>query len=405
MIFGEAVYFVALALAVACFRFAPPRLRPWFIFVAGLAFYAYYAGRFWLLILGEALVVYALGRAMRRERRAGLLAFAVGLVGTVGALAYFKYSRLLGPILEGAVGGKTDGLPTFQDIAVPLAISFFTFEFIHYLVDCRRGQIERHGIGQFLAFAMFAPTMVAGPIKRFQQFTPQVATARASSSDVSAGVTRIAVGLFKKIVLADTLNLWLAPLASRAALDQSSRLEIVAALVAYSFRIYFDFSGYSDIAIGSARLFGITVPENFSWPYLRSSIRSFWRHWHMSLTRWVMDYIYIPLGGNRRGLALTCVNLIAAFCVVGIWHGAAWHFAAWGAFHGLLMASHRLWTELVRKPLLAAVPALSAGLAGKLLHYGGSAAGGLLTFCFVTLGWGLFVMPFDRFLYLLGRFV
>jgi alginate O-acetyltransferase complex protein AlgI len=123
----------------------------------------------------------------------------------------------------------------------------------------------------------------------------------------------------------------------------------------------------------------------------------------MSLTRWVMDYIYIPLGGNRRGLPLTCLNLMAAFTVVGIWHGAAWHFAAWGAFHGLLMVSHRLWSELVRKPLLTALPALSAGVAGKVLHYGGSAGGGLVTFIFVTLGWGLFVMPFDRFWYLLER--
>lgn len=402
MIFGEALYFIALAASVTVFRFAPAKLRPWLIFVAGLAFYGYYAGHFWLLILGEALLVYLLGRVMRRPRFA-LPAFALGLAGTIGALAYFKYSRLLGPILGQALGSHAGTLPTFQDIAVPLAISFFTFEFIHYVVDIRRGTIERHSIGDFLAFAMFAPTMVAGPIKRFQQFSPQVETARADAADVSAGITRIVIGLAKKMVLADTFALWLDPLGSSGALDQASKFQIVSALVAYSLHIYLDFSGYSDIAIGSARLFGISVPENFAWPYLRSSIRSFWRHWHMSLTRWVTDYVYIPLGGNRRGLVVTCLNLIAAFTIVGIWHGAAWHFAAWGAFNGLLLVLHRLWTELGRKPLLAAVPALSRGAAGKLLHYAGSAAGGLLTFSLVTLGWGLFVMPYDRFLHMLAR--
>ena len=403
MIFGEAFYFFALAIGVVLFRFAPARFRPWLIFACGLAFYGYYAGRFWPLILVESLLVYVLGRAMRHGRGVGLAAFAIALTGTIGALAYFKYWHLLGPILGGALGSKSGALPTFQDIAVPLAISFFTFEFIHYIVDIRRGTIERHGIGQFLSFAMFAPTMVAGPIKRFQQFTPQVETARAGANDVSAGVTRIMFGLGKKIVLADTLTLWLGPLSSRGALDQASRFQIASALVAYSLRIYFDFSGYSDIAIGSARLFGIRVPENFAWPYLRTSIRSFWRHWHMSLTRWVMDYIYIPLGGNRRGLPLTCVNLMAAFLVVGLWHGAAWHFVAWGAFQGTLMAGHRLWTELGRKPLLAALPGLVSGALGKLLHYAGAAAGGLFTFALVTIGWGLFVMPCDRFLHMLGR--
>ena len=402
MIFGEPLYFIALAAAVALFRFAPGKLRPWLIFICGLAFYGYYAGSFWLLILGEALLVYVLGRTMRRPRIA-LPAFAIGLAGTIGALAYFKYSRLLGPILGQALGSHASALPTFQDIAVPLAISFFTFEFIHYIVDIRRGTIERHSVGDFLAFAMFAPTMVAGPIKRFQQFSPQVQAARADATDVSAGITRIAVGLAKKMVLADTFALWLGPLGSTGSLDQASKFQIVSALFAYSLHIYFDFSGYSDIAIGSARLFGISVPENFAWPYLRSSIRSFWRHWHMSLTRWVTDYIYIPLGGNRRGLAVTCLNLMAAFTIVGIWHGAAWHFAAWGAFNGLLLVGHRLWTELGRKPLLAAVPALEKGATGKLLHYTGSAAGGVLTFSLVTLGWGLFVMPYDRFWHMLER--
>jgi alginate O-acetyltransferase complex protein AlgI len=403
VIFTEATYFVALAAVVILFRVAPGRLRPWLIFVSGLSFYAYYAGRYWLLILFEALLVFVLGKVMRRRGAVSWAAFAVGLAATVGALAYFKYSRLLGPTLGQALGPRANELLTFQDIAVPLAISFFTFEFIHYLVDCRRGTIDPHGLGDFLAFAMFAPTMVAGPIKRFQQFTPQVMAARADAADVSAGITRIVCGLAKKLVLADTLTQWLGPLASPRTIAHSSRFEIVGALLAYSLRIYFDFSGYSDIAIGSARLFGIRVPENFRWPYLRSSIQSFWRSWNMSLTKWMLDYVYIPLGGNRRGIALTCVNLFATFAVVGLWHGGAWHFLAWGLYQGSLMTLHRLWTDLVRKPLLTAAPALTEGATGRALHYGGGVAGGLLTFACVTLGWGLFVMPYHQFLFMLGR--
>jgi alginate O-acetyltransferase complex protein AlgI len=403
VIFTEAAYFVGLAITVVLFRVAPVRLRPWLIFVSGLGFYAYYAGRYWLLILVEALLVFVLGKTMRRQGAVTWAAFAIGLVATVGALAYFKYSRMLGATFGSALGVRTSDLLTFQDVAVPLAISFFTFEFVHYLVDSRRGTIAAHSLGDFLAFAMFAPTMVAGPIKRFQQFTPQVATARADAADVSAGLTRIACGLFKKIVLADTFAQWSGTLASHRALAHASRFEIVGALVAFSMRIYFDFSGYSDIAIGSARLFGIKVPENFCWPYLRSNIQSFWRHWHMSLTRWVLDYIYIPLGGNRRGLALTCVNLIASFAIIGIWHGGAWHFLAWGLYQGVLMVLYRLWSDLVRKPLTTSLPALKTGAGGRVLHYAGSAGGGLLTFACVTLGWGLFVMPYHRFLFMLGR--
>jgi alginate O-acetyltransferase complex protein AlgI len=402
MIFGEPAYFAALAATALLFRYLPPRARPWLLAAGGLAFYAYFAGRYWALILVEALLVYAIARWMRSARPVWP-AFAAGLVVTIGALATFKYAGLISSVVIQSAGDRAGGLPTFQDIAVPLAISFFTFEFIHYLVDTRRGTIPAHGIGQFLSFAMFAPTMVAGPIKRFQQFVPQVAVAHADPADVSAGITRIICGLFKKTVLADTLTLWLGPLENHAALASASRAQIVVALVAYSGRIYFDFSGYSDIAIGSARLFGIRVPENFAWPYLRASIQSFWRHWHMTLTGWVTDYVYIPLGGDRRGLARTCVNLVAAFAVVGIWHGAAWHFLVWGLYHGVLMVGHRLWTQGVRRPVLARWPDLLEGRRGVVLHYGGSLAGGLLTFSLVTLGWGLFVMPFSRFVFMLGR--
>ncbi len=164
-----------------------------------------------------------------------------------------------------------------------------------------------------------------------------------------------------------------------------------------------DFSGYSDIAIGSARLFGIRVPENFDWPYLRTSIAQFWRHWHMSLTSWITDYVYIPLGGNRMGLGRTGLNLVAAMAVSGLWHGAQWHFLVWGLYNGLLLAVYRFWTVLVRRPIGQRVPALAPGAGSAPVRAVGAAAGWALTFSLVTLGWGLFIMPLDRFAEMLGR--
>jgi alginate O-acetyltransferase complex protein AlgI len=400
MIFGEWVYGLFLVVAATTFRFLPERARPWWLAACGLAFYAYYSPAFiWLLAL-EIVVVFALVKGVRRSA----WAFAVALVVTIGTLVAYKYAGLLSSTLSSAASVLHAGrLPTFPQLALPLAISFFTFEFVHYVVDARKGTLPPHRFEDFLAFMLFFPTMVAGPIKRFQDFQPQLAPARARASDVSDGLTRIVVGLAKKIVIADTLAPLTSPLLTSAALGEASRLQIVVALLAFAAKIYMDFSGYSDIAIGSARLFGIHVPENFAWPYLRRNVAQFWRHWHMSLTSWITDYVYKPLGGNRRGLALTAVNVVLAMAVSGLWHGAAWNFLAWGLYHGVLLALFRLWDGGLKRVLIARVPSLGEGTAARLLGRTGAAAGGALTFLLVTLGWGLFIMPVDRFVTMLGR--
>jgi alginate O-acetyltransferase complex protein AlgI len=250
---------------------------------------------------------------------------------------------------------------------------------------------------------MFVPTMVAGPIKRFQGFSEQLPDAETSAGDVDAGIRRILIGLLKKIVFADTINLWTAPLASGAALGGATRADIAVALLAYSLRIYLDFSAYSDIAIGSARLFGLRVPENFSWPYLKRNISEFWRSWHMSLTSWIRDYVYIPLGGNRKGDARRYVNLVTAMAVSGIWHGAGWNFLGWGVYHGVLMALHRFWTSAkLFAPIRSRLaPEVATGPAAKALKSTGAVLSVALTFSLVTFGWGLFAMPFSRFVQML----
>ena len=400
MIFNEPVYFAFLVLAAVAFRFLPVKIRPWWIFVTGLLFYAYYSSIFLVALVAEMIAVYWLGKRSREST----WHFAVGLALTIGVLAVFKYLGMLGATARGLAAALGSGrLPTFPQLFLPLAISFFTFEFVHYLVDARNGRLPEHTFAEFLAFAMFFPTMVAGPIKRFQGFLPQLREAKVNADDVSVGLTRIVVGLFKKVVIADTAGLWTTPLYANASVRSASTTELVVALLAYSVKIYFDFSGYSDIAIGSAHLFGISVPENFSWPYLRTSIASFWRHWHMSLTWWLTDYVYVPLGGSRRGLPVAIGATLVTFLVSGIWHGAAWHFVVWGLYMGVLVAGYRVWRVAVKEPLMRRVPALSAGVSGRALRVGGGVLGGVVTFALVTLGWGLFVMPIDRFVLMMGR--
>lgn len=404
MIFNEPAYFLVLAIAAVAFRYLPGSAKPWWLFGMGLLFYAYFSPAFVAILLAETLLVYALGWAIRYRPTARTLAFAAGLVVTVGMLVVYKYSGLL---LTTASAAGVRGLPSFEQLRLPLAISFFTFEFVHYLADARSGRLPDHGSADFLGFAMFVPTMVAGPIKRFQGFSTQVREAQATPRDVHEGVTRVLIGLLKKVVIADTLTLWIAPLASSDGLAVATRTEIVVALVAYSIRIYMDFSGYSDIAIGSARLFGLRVPENFSWPYLRTNIADFWRSWHISLTSWIRDYVYIPLGGSRCSTARQYGNVLVAFAVSGIWHGAAWNFLGWGLYHGSLLAVHRMWSDGVR-PRLAFLPkrdAAPSALGSRLAAGAGAIAGGVLTFSLVTIGWGLFAMPFGRFVTMLERLV
>lgn len=397
MIFGELAYGGFLIASAAVFRFLPARARPWFLAACGLAFYAYYSPAFVWLLAGEIVAVYLLVRTPSEGR----WPYALALVMTIGTLAVYKYAglvvRTIVDVPQLPLVARVGAFPT---LVLPLAISFFTFEFVHYVVDARKGLLPEHRFEDFLAFMLFFPTMVAGPIKRFQQFQPQVSVARADAAALSEGGTRIAIGLAKKICIADTLTPLTAVLGSTAGVASAGAGRLVVALIAFSAKIYMDFSGYSDIAIGSARIFGIRVPENFSWPYLRRNISEFWRHWHMSLTSWITDYVYKPLGGSRRGLALTMLNAVIAMAVSGLWHGAAWHFLAWGLFHGTLLAGFRMWRALVGdRSVRHAGRGWARTVAGGL----GAVFGTAVTFALVTLGWGLFAMPVDRFVLMLGR--
>jgi alginate O-acetyltransferase complex protein AlgI len=416
MIFTSLVYPLFLLFAVIVFHMLPRKIKAPWIVICGLLFYLFYAGGFLFVIVIEAIAVYLFARNSNR-----FAVFLTGLAGVVGLLGYFKYRLMLFSLVSPALGklfGNSFGFLSFngpsgingpisaEHIVVPLALSFYTFEFVHYLVDMRRRTIEKHTFMEFMAFAVFFPTMVAGPIKRFQDFIPKLRTVELSWGLMSTGTLRIVVGVAKKIVIADSMSVLVNPILTGSTNVSAKTLAI--ALIAYSFKIYMDFSGYSDIAIGSSALFGIKVPENFSFPYLKTNIAKFWKSWHISLTRWIIDYVFIPLGGSRRGLALALLNTLIAMGISGLWHGAATNFVFWGLYHGLLLGLYRAYRTIV-KPIrdrykqIGISDSTKTALLTAYLEPALRVLSGFTTYALVTLGWGLFIMPAGRFLSILSN--
>ncbi len=372
----------AVATYVLYWFAVPSRWRPYALMLAGVIFYAAAIPVYLLLVLTLAAVSFAAGRtllAVPPERTALRRAtLAAGILASVAVLGFFKYSKLFASTFDRACrGGCVHFLP---DIVVPLAISFFTFEFVHVLVDVYVGKVRSLPLRDFALFTLFFPTMVAGPIKRFQNFTPQIDVVRSFEPLIfAAGTYRIAIGLAKKVVIADSMTPLVAPLTAPGPLYGPGDYWI--GVLAYTAKIYFDFSGYSDIAIGLAALLGYDILENFDRPYRARNISQFWRRWHISLSSWIRDYLFIPLGGSRRP-GLTLVNLAIVMAISGLWHGAAWHFVVWGLWHGLGMAVHRTWGQLV----VPRLPALRRGRGWEL-------ASVATTFAFVALGWIFFASP------------
>ena len=390
MIFNEVGFFVLFLLpTVAAFHLSPRSARPWVITAGGVGFFVYFG---WLHFGGAwgalAVLIFFWELGTSRLYRPGSKWCIYGIVQAVVILAAFKYLVFF----RGAwndLGGFTGCLPHLQGVArlaLPLGISFFTFEFIHYAADVYSGRIAGSRWGQYASFIFFFPTMVAGPIKRYQEFVPLIERARFDLGMACRGVARIGVGLVKKHALADTFGLWSDQL-NTPALQTASPFAVIGWVLAYGGKIYFDFSAYSDVAIGSGNMFGVVIPENFDWPYLSRNIAEFWRRWHISLGRWIFDYVYAPLGGSQRGKARTYANLVVTFAVSGLWHGAAYNFVLWGLWHGVLMVIHRAWREhAVPRGLSLPAPVAVAG-----------------TFLAVNAGWALFCMDLPTALHAFRR--
>jgi alginate O-acetyltransferase complex protein AlgI len=362
----------------------PDWLRLGLLLAGCFTFHAHFAGAAGMLpIIVLSTTTYLAGLTRRR----GVLLAAMAL--PVLALVFYKYTHFVALGVVGLVnpawGRHTDQMAgALLPVTPPLAVSFFVFEFVHYLYDVSHGSPSIRNPARFCAFTFFFPSLVAGPIKRYQPFLASLGLglAAVTADDVKCGLMRVALGLFKKVVLADNLTEGL-----RFWHDRYAHLTLLgrwAFLAALGLRILFDFSGYSDIAIGLGRMMGVTLPENFRWPYLSTSVTEFWHRWHISLSTWVRDYVYIPLGGGRSGPARKIVNGFVAFALCGLWHGPAWNFAFWGLYHGsgLVISSN----------YQAVLGPTGRRIGGFFARF--PIAGWGLTLVFVLIGWLFFFYPF-----------
>ena len=323
---------------------------PWKLFLLGASywFYAAWDARFVLLLVGMTLGNAAAAAVNVRASSAWVRKAAVagGVTLSLGVLAFFKYYDFFTDSLDRNLGVSSPAL----DIVLPVGVSFFTFQAISYIVDLHRGRTEEADLLDFAVYLSFFPQLVAGPIVRATEFMPQLKSdTRPDRREVARAVRLIGRGMFKKVVIADFL--------ARAVVNDTfespgehGALDMLAGIYGYAVQIYADFSGYTDMAIGVALLMGFRFPQNFNIPYVADSIQDFWRRWHMSLSRWLRDYLYIPLGGNRRGRLATYRNLLITMALGGLWHGAAGVFIIWGVYHGAGLAVERWRSESGRGP-------------------------------------------------------
>ena len=347
--------------------------KSWLV-LASLFFYGWWNPAYVPLILLSMGINFGVGAVLSAAAPAGRQRVPVllaGIVFNLGLLAYFKYAGFLVANIDRLFGAA---IPV-PEIALPLAISFFSFTQIAYLVDCHRGEVKDRDPLNYALFVSFFPHLIAGPIVHHRAIMSQFASARnlvRHYPNIVLGLFIFTLGLFKKVVVADSFALW-----ATTGFDQAPALNFFEAWftsLAYTFQIYFDFSGYTDMAIGASLLFNIRLPINFNSPYKAVDIRDFWRRWHITLSQFLRDYLYVPLGGNRARPARIYTNLFVTFALGGLWHGASWMFVIWGASHGAAIVLHRLWRQWGRKSGRR-MPALLAWF---------------ITFNFVNLTWVFF---------------
>lgn len=353
--------------------------------LASLFFYGWWNAAYLLLLLASLVFNFLFGELLSRasitkQANLGRAWLALGIVFNLGLLGYFKYANFT----IDSINTLTDSSLFIETIVLPLAISFYTFQQIAYLVDAYRGITQEYKFAHYALFVTFFPQLIAGPIVHHRDMLPQFMrreTLHPHVRNISIGLSIFMLGLFKKTVLADGIAQYSTPVFEAGAAGQVlTFFEAWGGALAYTFQLYFDFSGYSDMAIGAARMFGIKLPVNFHSPYKATNIVEFWRRWHMTLSRFLRDYLYIPLGGNRNGKLLRYRNLMLTMLLGGLWHGAGWTFVVWGGLHGLYLSINHAWSHLSSR--LFPGPVLPKPLA-KLLAW-------LTTFVAVVIGWVFF---------------
>ena len=379
MVFASLSFlFLFLPLFLACYFATPVGQRNWTILFFSWAFYAWWRVDFLGLLVGVTVFTYAIGRLMgavgpRTPRARRLMAF--GIACDLGVLAWFKYANFGVATLNEVLGALGRAPAGWTDVVLPIGLSFYVLQSISYLVDVGRGDVPVcRSFLDYAAYKAIFSQLIAGPIVRYAEIKGNLRERRHSLREFGVGSRTFMVGFAMKVALADTLS----PLADAAfALSRPTLADGWLGAASYTLQLYFDFAGYSLMAIGLSRMIGFHFPRNFDHPYLAASIQDFWQRWHITLSRFLRDYLYIPLGGNRRGRFRTYVNLMQVMAIGGLWHGASWTFVVWGLWHGALLGAHRWWSRRVPR-------------GGAAMPYPLANA---LTLLAVVLGWVIFRAP------------
>ena len=344
MVFSSLTFLcIFLPIVVILYGIFPVKWRNFLLLAASLVFYAWGEPRYILIMLFSTVFDYINGRLIeyydkQQKQKAKKRVVMVSIVGNLGILAFFKYTDMLIVSWNQITASNLSLLK----IALPIGISFYTFQTMSYTIDVYRGLVKaQRNLISFGMYVCMFPQLIAGPIVRYQTIADQIDERKENNAVWVAGMQRFILGLAKKVILANQIGrLW-----EEISTTQMTQLSTAGAwlgAIAYTFQIYFDFSGYSDMAIGLGKMFGFTFPENFKHPYESKSITEFWRRWHITLSTWFREYVYIPLGGNRKGFKRQIVNLLIVWFLTGLWHGASWNFVLWGLYYFVLLVIEKV---------------------------------------------------------------
>ena len=374
MVFSSNIFlFFFLPIFLIAYFVTPQKFRNYTLLFFSIVFYAYGAPDFVFLLVGECIINYFLVRGMAKTEKAGTKKLLCGLsvIMALGLLLYFKYANFFMENLNTIMGWTHHEPLDWMKVALPIGISFFTFQSITYTIDVYRGTTPpSQKLTDYVLYIMMFPQLIAGPIVNYNSVAAQLVERTSTMEDRVVGFYRFVIGLAKKVLIANTMAAYADQVFGMNYGDLATGTAWIG-ILAYTFQIYFDFSGYSDMAIGLGKMMGFRFPENFNDPYTSRSVTEFWKRWHMTLGNFIMNYLYIPLGGNRKGKGRMYFNLWLCFLLSGLWHGASWTFILWGAFHGLFICADKLFLKNALKKT-GTIPSV------------------IITFFLVAMGWVLF---------------
>ena len=374
MVFSSNIFlFFFLPIFLIAYFVTPQKFRNYTLLLFSIIFYAYGAPDFVFLLVGECVINYFLVRGMAKTEKIGTkkLLCALSVVMALGLLLYFKYANFFMENLNAILGLAHHEPVGWMKVALPIGISFFTFQSITYTIDVYRGTTPpSQKLTDYVLYIMMFPQLIAGPIVNYNSVAAQLVERTSTMEDRVVGFYRFVIGLGKKVLIANTMAAYADQVFGMNYGDLATGTAWIG-ILAYTFQIYFDFSGYSDMAIGLGKMMGFRFPENFNDPYTSRSVTEFWKRWHMTLGNFIMNYLYIPLGGNRKGKSRMYLNLWLCFLLSGLWHGASWNFVLWGAFHGLFICADKLFLKNALKKT-STIPSV------------------IITFFLVAMGWVLF---------------